>query len=74
MSNKGPINRLAAMVVDGELSATAYLAVVDEHTEAWTEAALLRIDRGLTLCYREVALLLAAAIAVLLACGIVIAL
>jgi hypothetical protein len=69
-----PITGLAALVARGELSATAYLAVVEIRARRWDRAILDRLDRGLTLHYPEVAWLLFATIGVLLLAALGVAL
>lgn len=59
-------DRLPDLVVRGDLSATAWFAVVDEHAEQWVDHRLLpTLAQRLTLHYPEVAILLASTIGVL---------
>jgi hypothetical protein len=61
---------LSDLIARGELSATAYLDVVDARAEPWVERELGRLDEHLTLRHPDVVLLLAGIIGVLLLAAI----
>jgi hypothetical protein len=65
------MDELAGMVTRGDLSDTAYFAVVHERAEGWVNQEALD---GVALGYGELAALLVAVIAVLLVAGLVVAL